>query len=266
MVVFQTLLGPAVVDLAARLRQARVKTVFVTGDLVGHEVAEAVDRVVVASEEMRRVAGSYRDKTAVIESPIETRPEMVKDYRRARNRDLRVVWVGYPENLRLLAPVRAALADPRLADYRLVTISRGSGVTYQWHRRRVWHQLMGCDIAVLPSAESEWYAAKPNTRMTMFKALGIPIVASPIRSYVETLTHGVSCYFAQAPVEWAEAFMALRNPDQRRQIGLAERPRILATYGLEAIGAKWLALFRQLVPDRSWPVAPMPAKPGKIPS
>jgi glycosyltransferase involved in cell wall biosynthesis len=161
-----------------------------------------------------------------------------------------VVWVGYPDNLPLLVPVREALTDPRLARHELVTISRGPGVTYQWHRRRVHQQLVGCDIAVLPVGETDWYLAKPNTRMAMFKALGLPMVASPIDAYQRTLTHGLGCYFARTPAEWADALHALADPDARRVMGLAEREKVLAACGHEAVGAKWHALFRSLVPGR----------------
>ena len=250
-VVFQGVHGAPAVALARALRAAGTRTVFVTGDLFGSDIAEAVDRVVGASDGLTAVAGPGRDKTSVIESALDAPPGLVKDHARAPRGDrIRVVWVGYPDNLPLLAPVCEALADPRLARYELVTISRGPGVTYQWHRRRVHQQLVECDIAVLPVGETAWYLAKPNTRMTMFKALGLPMVASPIDAYQRTLTHGLGCYFARTPAEWADALHALADPEARRAMGLAEREKVLAAYSHEAVGAKWHALFRSLVPGR----------------
>jgi hypothetical protein len=250
-VVFQGVHGAPAVALARALRAAGTRTVFVTGDLLGSDIAQAVDRVVGASDGLTAVAGPDRERTSVIESALDAPPGLAKDYTRAAHgKRVRVVWVGYPENLPLLAPVRAALTDPRLAHYELVTISRGPGVTYEWHRRRVHHQLLACDIAVLPAGESDWYRAKPNTRMTMLKALGLPMVASPIEAYERTLTHGLGCYFARTPAEWADALYALAEPDARRIMGLAEREIVLARYGHEAVGAKWHALFRSLVPGR----------------
>jgi glycosyltransferase involved in cell wall biosynthesis len=110
----------------------------------------------------------------------------------------------------------------------------------------VWRQLLDCDIGVLPSAATDWYQAKANTRMTMFKDLGIPVVASPIQSYVDTLTHGRSCYFARTVTDWAECLLALADPEQRRAMGFADRVRILAAYGFDTIGERWLALFEDL--------------------
>jgi hypothetical protein len=251
-VVFQGVSGPSACALATELRAAGTRTVYVTGDLIGHDMAGAVDWFVAASEELTKVGHPNLERTSVIESVIDAPHGLVKKYSQRTPGDrIRVVWVGYPENLPLLAPVREALTDSRLARYELVTISRGAGVTYQWHRKRVFEQILGCDIAVLPVAETDWYRAKPNTRMTMFKSLGIPIIASPIDSYVRTLTHGRSCYFARTTSEWREALMSLRDPVRRQEIGLAGRDRILATYGLEAVGQKWLALFRMLVPSRN---------------
>jgi Glycosyl transferases group 1 len=250
-VVFQGVHGASAVALARALRAAGTRTVFVTGDLFGHDIAQAVDHVVGASEGLTAVAGPHQKNTSVIESALDAPPGLVKDHARpAHGERVRVVWVGYPENLPLLAPVREALTDRRLAGYELVTISRGPGVTYQWHRRHVHRQLIECDIGVLPVGESDWYRAKPNTRMTMLKALGLPMVASPIEAYQRTLTPGLGCYFARTPPEWADALAALAKPDARRVMGLAEREIVLARYGHDAVGAKWHALFRSLAPGR----------------
>lgn len=251
-VVFQGVAAKAAVALAQQLRAVGTKTVFVTGDLFGHDMSGAVDWIVAASQGLTAVAGTLLEKTSVIESIIDAPLGLVKDYDHVSTHDeIRVVWVGYPENLPLLDVVRDALKDPRLSQFRLVTISRGPGVTYQWHRRRVFSHLLSCDIAILPGGETNHYCAKPNTRMTMLKALGIPIVASPIDSHATTLTHGRSCYLAATTPEWVEAFLALANPDRRRTVGLADREIILATYGLDAIGQRWLELFRKLAPSRT---------------
>jgi hypothetical protein len=250
-VVFEKLWGETVLRLVRRLREVGTRTVYVTGDLFGAETAEAVDWVVGASEALRAALAGL-ERSSVIESALDCPADLVKDHAGPARLDrIRVVWVGYPENLHLLAPVREALADTQLSRYELVTISRGPGVTYQWHRTRVFRQILGCDIAVLPSADAEWYASKPNTRLTMLKALGIPSVASPIDSYVTTLAHGRSCYFARSVEEWRAALLALADPAHRRAIGLADRERIVATYGVEAHARRWLALFEHLAHQRA---------------
>jgi glycosyltransferase involved in cell wall biosynthesis len=86
--------------------------------------------------------------------------------------------------------------------------------------------------------------------MIMCKALGIPTVASPVPSYVATLTHGCSCYFARNVEEWIRCLAALADRDHRRKIGLADRERIVATYGREVIGNRWLAVFEELAGRR----------------
>ncbi len=246
-VVFQGVHSRDAEALARALRSGGTKTVFVSGDLVQSDMPALVDRIVVASEGLKQIAMGHLDKALVIESVIDAPTHLVKDYSRSPDRDeIRVVWVGYPQNLHLLAPVREALRDPRLAHFRLITISTGPGATFQWHRERVWHQVLDCDIAVLPSNETDWYHAKPNTRMTMFKVLGLPIVASPTPSYVATLRHGESCYFARDTAEWSDCLAALSEFDRRREIGLADRERIIAEYGVETIGGRWLRLFEQL--------------------
>jgi glycosyltransferase involved in cell wall biosynthesis len=250
-VVFQRFQSHDAEELARALQAVGTRTVYVEGEFFNSRMPMVVDELVVGCETLKELNGVYSHKTSVIESPIETSPDLVKDSSRPPQRnEIRVVWVGYPENLHLLAPVKDALKDPRLSDFRLVTISRGPDVSIQWNRRRVWGQLLDCDIGVLPAPLGGEYHFKPNTRMTMLKALGLPIVASPLPSYVQTLTHGRSCYFARSAGEWAENLAALADFARRREIGLADRDRILATYGLNAIGRRWLALFQRLANRR----------------
>jgi glycosyltransferase involved in cell wall biosynthesis len=249
---FDVVVFPKVADegaqmLAKRLSAAGTRTVYVAGDLWGHDMAQVVDWVVAASEGLAGIVAGRHARVSVIEPVIDAPRGLVKHYARRPATDrIRVVWVGYPENLHLVEVVREALRDPRLAGYELVTISRGPDVTYQWHRTRVFEQILDCDIAVLPLDDTPWYQAKPNTRLTMFKALGLPIVASPIDSYRRTLAGGRGCYFASTPAEWVDALLALGDAERRREVGLADREQVLAAYSLEAMGEKWLALLRAL--------------------
>jgi glycosyltransferase involved in cell wall biosynthesis len=246
-VVFGFVSGPEAEDLARTLRGVGTRTVYAMGELNRTRMPEVVDSVVVASEGLVDRTGGPSDKVSVIESAIETPSGMCKQYSRpAPGGSIRVVWVGYPENLHLLEPVREALERPELKGFELITISRGPEVTFQWHRERVWEQLLQCDIAVLPSNETDWYWSKPNTRMTMLKALGLPIVASPIPSYLATLTDGRGCYFARDVDEWAQSLRSLSDLERRREMGLAEREEVLERYGLDAIGRRWLELFEGL--------------------
>jgi hypothetical protein len=256
-VVFQRAAGDEAEQVAHELRAVGTKTVYAMGELDRTRMPEVVDRVVVASHGLVNRTGAPSDKVSVIESPIESPPAMCKEYSRPQSgRSIRVVWVGNPGNLHLLALVREALRNPALAGFELITISRGPGVTFQWHRNRVWEQLLKCDIAVLPSDESDWYRSKPNTRMTMLKALGLPIVASPIPSYLATLAHGRGCYFAQDVDDWVDGLDSLRNFERRREMGLAERDEILAKYRLESIGGRWLELFESLAGTGESPPGP----------
>ena len=251
----ETHVGPE--TLVRALRAAGTKTVYVTGDYRAGNMPALVDWTVVSSVGQRALAGPGARNVSVIESSVEPHPRLVK--RHGPREHIDVVWVGYPENMHLLDPVRHALRDPRLSRYRLVTISSGPDATRQWHPRRVWRDLLDCDIAVLPVApappapgakapwySAHWYPSKPNTRMTMLKSLGLPIVATPLDSYVATLHHGKSCLFAETVPEWADCLALLAEPEARQRIGLAERDRVLATWGPAAVGQRWLALIRQL--------------------
>jgi hypothetical protein len=245
--IFQGVTGAKAEALAYALRSGSTKTVYVTGDLVKSGMPAAVDWVVVGSQRLQDVARPFPEKTSVIEAVLEVPAGLAKDYGQPdQNKQVKVVWVGYPENLHLLEPVKRALQDPRLRNYHLITISKGPEATVQWDRNSVWSNLLECDIAVLPSAPADWYQAKPNTRMVMLKALGLPMIASPIASYRATLAHGRSCLFASNIQEWADCLAELGDANRRREIGLKDRNKIIELHSPESISVRWLSMLKNL--------------------
>jgi glycosyltransferase involved in cell wall biosynthesis len=82
--------------------------------------------------------------------------------------------------------------------------------------------------------------------MVMLKALGLPIIASPIDSYRATLSHGKSCYFASTIQEWADCLADLGDANRRREIGLEDRNKVIELHSPDTISARWLSLLENL--------------------
>lgn len=95
-VVFQRFQSTDAEDLARALHSAGTRTVYVEGEFFNSRMPMVADHLVVGCESLKELDRVYADKSSVIESPIETPPDLVKDSSGSPQRNgIRVVWVGY---------------------------------------------------------------------------------------------------------------------------------------------------------------------------
>lgn len=242
-VVFQRVhIGAA--PFVRRLQAEGTRCVFVMADLYECELLPVVDHVVVVSQALRDWVvdrGVGANRVTVIPDAVETPPSLCKDYgAQPTSSRLRLVWVGNEGHWHTLDPLRRLLATPAMADMDLVTISSHPEANRRWSLDTFALDALDCDIAVVP-AEADIAAGrvKSNNRVTMFRALGLPVVCTPLPAYrdVARLVGGIR--FAVDDGEWADALAALRDPAVRRADGQAGRAQVFEHYGLSAVAARF---------------------------
>jgi glycosyltransferase involved in cell wall biosynthesis len=166
-----------------------------------------------------------------------------------------VGWVGTPVTQRYLEPVGAPLAaatQGREADLILIGAAPGwngaGGVTPQirpWSESREAADIADFEVGIMPLADSDWERGKCGYKLIQYMASGKPVVASPVGVNVEIVEHGVNGFLASSPEEWRQALERLRDdPDLRYRMGLAGRRKVEASYSLEAMAPRVLAILR----------------------
>lgn len=110
-----------------------------------------------------------------------------------------------------------------------------------WHADGVYDALLAADIAILPIARKmdgdigvPVWQIKSENRLTMKMAAGLPVVATPIPSYLPIVENGENALFARDASQWNDALARLRSPDERRRIGRNARESVLAPYSKDA--------------------------------
>ncbi|MBP6228963.1 MAG: hypothetical protein KA472_13605 [Pseudomonadales bacterium] len=93
--------------------------------------------------------------------------------------------------------------------------------------------MMHADIAIIPiKAEPAFnpgklpppgWIVKSENRLTMKMSIGLPVIASPIPSYLPVINQGVNGFLAQSPREWRSLLDQLRDPDLRGAMGAKAR-------------------------------------------
>jgi hypothetical protein len=221
------------------LRTLGVRTVAVQCDPFPGPYAHYFDRVIVTSDALKEVLEV--ESASVIDDLLEVPAGMYKADYRNTGRPLRLVWVGQSESDFVRNFFEALSRHPHLsAPIDVVTIGRAAWMSHAWSMDTVYEQILDCDVAVLPLPEAQWNGTKSTNRLTQFMALGMPVIASPMRSYLQTGQAGRSFVVARTLGEFAQALTALGDPAERQRLGNAARHFAVARYRAEVIGPLWV--------------------------
>jgi len=102
------------------------------------------------------------------------------------------------------------------------------------------------DMAVAPQSKID----KPETKLRESIALNVPIVSSKIPSHWKFAmdTHTTEFCCENSDIDgWYEALEKMCNPEVRNDFLIKTIPYVWKNYSIEAIGAKWLTLFKELL-------------------
>jgi glycosyltransferase involved in cell wall biosynthesis len=123
-----------------------------------------------------------------------------------------------------------------------------------WHAEQVYQRLLAADIGIIPvearsAAPSGALAMPPawqvksENRLTLMLAAALPVVATPIPSYLPIIDHGRTAYAAVTPSEWRSSLEALRDPARREAVGRAGRAAVVERYSQRAQAERLVAVL-----------------------
>ena len=209
-VIFQRTYGPNAVDICRKLRRNGTTCGFFMADLYPNDMLIEVDFVLTPSTCLRETlinSGIDARRVFCLPDAVETVPCLRKKYF-PRSSDMhattKIVWVGNEGHWPTLDTIRALLdSHPSFKTYKLVTISNHPDADIAWQLDRVWDDIISCDIGVVPvDVTNPRSLVKSNNRATMYMALALPVVCTPISSYAEFIRHGVNGFLATSDSDW----------------------------------------------------------------
>ncbi len=108
------------------------------------------------------------------------------------------------------------------------------------------------DIALAPLEIGNLFCrAKSEIKFVEAGALGVPVVASRMEPFVETITHHENGMLAANESEWTDALSWLvENPEERAAMGARARATVLQRYTPEARTADLAAILPRLLAAR----------------
>jgi len=133
------------------------------------------------------------------------------------------------------------------AGYKLIVCSEWDNADVKWGLN-TWKAAMNdCDVVLCPQ-RVEVQAAKSNVKVTTAMALGMPVIASRIKSYEEVIRHGENGYICDSMDDWSKALIELKDPEKRKQVGTAAKNSI-GQYTQDYISTQWITTFNKILSE-----------------
>lgn len=286
-VVFQKVMGPSVEALVRELGQAGVRTVFCVCDVIDPVMAELTDATVTVTEFLKSLyPAALQHKIHVVHDGIE-HPELerlpVSARHGTRADPLRAVLVtsaslesvpqivSPPSWLSVSIVGRYAPgAFQRLREARWALVLRHRGAArlqylrflanrrihcLPWNAVTVYDHMRAADIGIIPvddqagadPARVPSWQVKSENRLSMKMSLGLPVVATPIPSYLPLIKQGENGFLARNSKEWMTYLETLRDPVVRERVGREARASVLQRYSREEQARLLIGVLASLV-------------------
>lgn len=242
--IFQKVFDDSAIAFATEARSRGIKTVFLLSDRHETPMVEAVDKVIVTSDYLRSYLMNKGVNVTSIEDAVESPAELFKIHE--DKKPLGLVWVGHSDNWKSTDVIRKALDSLQPGDFTLKTISDHPDADVPWKLESVFHEILKEDIAVIPVINNDWTQSKSNNRLTMFMALGIPVVASTIPAYVNIISNGINGFLARDENDWRKHLTELQSVSIRKAVA-EQGKKDASRYNINTIGAQWIDLIHKII-------------------
>ncbi len=268
-VIFQKAFMPAHIRLAKILRNQSVKIVFdinvnyVTDNV--HESSQVLNRQTEDIKEMLNVVDyvfvptkylfdvykKFNNNIFVIEESIPEYFFYTQKKHNTKNRNINLLYCGYAIKASELLLIRDVLDGLRREfGVNLVTICerdpRLPSIKYKYIKYNIWNlpSLMAeCDISIAPrNLELEYNLGHAFTKIGYPMSIGLPVVASPIPSYIDS--PAVLC--SNQDQWYYELKRLILQPDIRECLGRKGKEYTLRNFSMNIIGGKYVNILKNI--------------------
>lgn len=210
--------------------------------------------VLAGNEYLAAAAEPWSRRVEILPTPVDlaSYPSEAPADRHVRT----LVWIGRPENLRYLEPLRPVLAEvaerfpemrlrvicSRFPDWPEVPIER-----VEWSRRSEVRDLATCGIGIMPLTDDGWARGKCAFKLLQYMAAGLPCVASPVGMNRDVVVPGSTGLLAEGLDEWREALARLlTTPEEGAAYGAAGRELVRRRYARSVIAPQAISLLESV--------------------
>jgi len=218
----------------------------------------AISSLVIAGNDfLAAYARRYNQNVTVLPTAVDTGRFRLRNPSKQANH-CTIGWIGSHTTIKYLHSLKGIferLAKSQSFELKVVGASFSLSVN-GLHVRQQWWSLdrevqdfQSCDIGVYPLWDDEWSKGKCGFKAIQYMAVGVPVIASEVGVNREIIQDGVNGFLAASKQEWCDKLaLLLKNPDLRREIGLAGRKTVEERYSLDVNAPKLLHALQDICP------------------
>jgi len=214
-----------------------------------NEIMALSNLVIAGNDYLAAYARQYNRNVMVLATAVDTEKFKLRDSSRQADH-CTIGWIGSHTTVKYLYSLRSIferLAKTHSFELKVVGADfslsvNGFQVRQQgWSLEREVKDFQSCDIGVYPLWDDDWSKGKCGFKAIQFMAVGVPVIASEIGVNREIIEDGVNGFLAASEQGWCNKLaLLLKNPDLRREIGLAGRKTVKERYSLDVNAPKLL--------------------------
>jgi hypothetical protein len=221
-VVLQKLKNPINIPILQLFRNLKLRIVLIDCDLpVVAETARLVDLIICTSTALCDEYKKHGLQAAYIEDCPEFYYENVQKSRRDK---LHCYWFGdgSPRKWKDVLQLKRILSsDSRLQNWELITISNHPDADIKWDSHYL-QKAKEADVIAVPVFDSSADSTvKSANRVLQSMALSVPVICSPLPSYMHVVSSGKDGIVCATEDEWKQAFLQLQDETCRHQVAKA---------------------------------------------
>ena len=123
---------------------------------------------------------------------------------------------------------------------KLYIMSEWQDADIQWNPK-TWLETAKCFDILIALVDYNKFPFKGNNKLTQYMALGKPVVASPVESYLPIIKQGENGFIARTMDDWRQFLTLLRdNPELREKIGAEAQRSVAEAFSIESVTGKLL--------------------------
>jgi glycosyltransferase involved in cell wall biosynthesis len=251
------------------LRQSRYLQLNHWGAI--ESMCKHADAVVCTTKEQQKDISKFCSNIHVIlDAHLDIATTFKKDYKSGK--PFRLVWEGLPQNLYSLKlicevlvkinsihPIEMHVVTDRVYSRYLGKYGKTNAIDFlkrnipyarfhEWHEEDCAGIICSCDLAVIPLALDDPFAAgKPENKLLLFWRMGMPVVTSASPAYERSMRNAGVNLSVKDEAGWIETISRLlRNEDARREVGTLGQKYVEAQFSESKLLEMWDSLFESL--------------------
>ena len=214
----------------------------------------SMDLIIAGNRHLAAAVQSYGARVEIVPTPVDC--ERYQQSAPDPGRALRLLWIGLPENLIYLEPLRPVIAKLQRSwpELKLRVVCShfpdwdpSMLECVPWSSDSEVRAIADADVGVMPLSDNEWTRGKCAFKLLQYMAAGLPCVASPVGANCEVVTPDYNGFLATTEQQWYESLhRLLASSELRTTFGARGLARVRSHYDIPELASRTAALLAGL--------------------